>query len=310
MCSPLSRHWHPCHRETVFGARGPMQTLGLWQSEAYGRPATELKWPLVFFCASRHQQCQPLLYLSLLCSPQQSASTATCLLWRHAAGQVGPRWLLESTGHAFWRSGCRQRSRPPWCTACVNTSFWLPMPVQMKPGVWSPLCPVSELSFPAQSRQHSLLCGVQGEVGGAGMFAWLRLGCMPGWSQENRQSSVCPHPLYWGANSTHMLLTSGLRVGLSTTLCLGSTSQLASWGLLFSMWTRIGTPKMWLKPLHHILPQGGSLAHVFSLCLWVSSLRGIDPNLTASLPFPSYPVPIMDLSYSLVCTKVSLPVSN
>ena len=191
-----------------------MQTLGLWPVRGYGRPATELRWPPVCCLCQRHQQRQPLLYLSLLCSPQQSASTTTSLLWSHAAGQVGPGWLLESIGHGLWRSGCRQRSRPPLVPCLCKHQLWLPMPVQMKPEVWVTSVSCVWTLFPAS---HSSLCSsveLQGEIGGAGTFAWLRLGCIPGWSQENRsspQSALSTLP--WEQASTHILLPSGAQSG-------------------------------------------------------------------------------------------------
>ena len=101
----------------------------------------------------------------------------------------------------------------PWCPACVNTSFGCPCPCRWSPRSESPLCPVSEL-FPAS---HSSLCSsveLQGEIGGAGTFAWLRLGCIPGWSQENRsspQSALSTLP--WEQASTHILLPSGAQSG-------------------------------------------------------------------------------------------------
>lgn len=150
---------------------GPMQTLGLWPVRGYGRPATELGWPPVCCLCQRHQQWQPLLDLSLLCSPQQSASTTTSLLWSHAAGQVGPGWLLESIGHGLWWSGCHQRSRPPLVHCLCKHQLWLPVPVQMKPEVWVTSVSCVWTLFPASHSSLRSSVEPQGEVGVAGMFA-------------------------------------------------------------------------------------------------------------------------------------------
>lgn len=99
---------------------------------------------------------------------------------------------------------------------------------------------MSEL-FPASHSSLRSYVELQGEVGGAGTFAWLRLMHARVVSGKQEQSSVCPSTLYWEQASHYILLTSGAWVRLSTTLCLVPAAPSASWrGLLLYVGPRIG----------------------------------------------------------------------
>ena len=127
-CSPLCQHWHPCHRgEQCWSKRGPCRLQACEQSGAAAGQPRDAGGLRCAACAGVIRTAAPALSESP-CSPQQPAPTTTGLWWSHAAGQLGPRQLLERTGHGLWWSGCRQRSGPPWCTARVNTSFGCPCP--------------------------------------------------------------------------------------------------------------------------------------------------------------------------------------
>ena len=211
----------------------------------------------------------------------------------------GPGHRLWKSGHS-WRSGlllmhclCRHQKRLP--LPCSDATSGLSL---------------FSLSQPSSPLGHSgphprvELCR---EANGPIAVTWLRLGHMPGQTQQTGQQpwgfSLPSLPCFRSKNACAQ--SSWVESRLPTALLSIPLALQPDWGTrLPSVRPKLEVHNMWLKSLttcglNHSL-------HPWTPPLLLSPLPGPQVQ-TRLLLFPSYPIPL-DLSYSLGCTGVFLPV--